>query len=154
MTFDRNYRGKDGAVKILGVGNKVVNLAVRQARESFSCLMTARGMKRSLYIFRIIDRVTDTGGSVRSVIAGLTPGDNDEYVLLRDWELLQEMNGMLTLSGIKKAETSPPPAHVDSVDREIEKAGKEMNARMADLSLPFKIPTCELLAVMLPAAEN
>lgn len=29
MTFDRNYRGKNGAVKIMGVGNKVVNLAVK-----------------------------------------------------------------------------------------------------------------------------
>jgi ERCC4-related helicase len=154
MTFDRNYRGRDGAVKILGVGNRVVNLAIRQARESFSCLMTAKGIKCPIYVFRIIDRVTTTGGSVRSVIAGLTPGQNGEYGLLRDWELVKEMNEIISLSGIKKAETSSPPPHIDSVDAEIEKTTKEMNDRMNALSLPFKIPACELLAVMLPAADQ
>ena len=151
MTFDRNYRGKDGAVKILGVGNKVVNLAVRQARESFSCLMTAKGMKHPLYIYRIIDRVTDTGGAVRSVIAALTQGENGDDILLKDWELLQEMNMIVALPGIKKAEISSPPKKVDAVNMEIERTTKEMNSRLDELSLPFKIPNCELMAVMLPA---
>ena len=61
---------------------------------------------------------------------------------------------MLTLSGIKKAETSLPPAQIDLVDTEIERTTNEMNSRMTELSLPFKIPSCELLAVMLPATEQ
>lgn len=151
MTFDRSYRGKDGAVKILGIGNKVVNMAVWQARDSFSCLMTAKGMKRPLYVFRIIDRVTDTGGSVRSVVAALTKDENGEDILLKDWELLQEMNSVITLSGIKTAEISLPPDQVNLVDAEIARTSDMMNSRMEELDLPFKIPSCELMAVMLPA---
>lgn len=154
MTFDRNYRGRDGAVKILGVGNKVVNQAVRQARENFSCLMTAKGIKRSLYIFRIIDRVTDTGGSVRSVIAAIAREKNGEYILIKDWELLQEMNTIINLSGMKKADLSMPPAQIDLVDAEIKKAFKLINSRFAELSLPFKIPSCELMAVILPSTDQ
>ena len=152
MTFDRNYRGKEGAVKILGVGNKVINLSVRQARESFSCLMTAKGIKRPLYIFRIIDRVTDTGSAVRSVIAAITSDENGDDVILKDWELLMEMNSMTTLSGIKKAEISSPPADVNRVDKEIERTTQAMDSYLDELSLPFKIPSCELMAVMLPTS--
>ena len=155
MTFDRNYRGEEGAVKILGVGNKVVNLAVCQARESFSCLMTAKGIDRPLYIFRIIDRVTDTGSAVRSVIAAITSDKNGDDILLKDWEILMEMNSMITLSGIKKAEISSPPADVNFVDKEIERTTQTMNSYLDELSLPFKIPSCELMAVvMLPAPTN
>jgi hypothetical protein len=154
MTFDRNYRGRDGAVKILGVGNKVVNQAVRQARESFSCLLTAKGIKRSLYIFRIIDRVTDTGGSVRSVIAAMTKGKNGEDLLIKDWELLQEMNSIISLSGMKKADRSMPPVHIDLVDTEIKRTFQLINSRFDELSLPFKIPSCELMAVILPLTDQ
>jgi len=150
MTFDRNYRGRDGAVKILGVGNKVVNQAVRQARGSSSCLLTAKGIKRSLYIFRIIDRVTDTGGSVRSVIAAIAKDKNGEDFLIKDWELLQEMNTIIKLSGIKKADLSIPPDQIDSVDVQIKRTSHLINSRFDELSLPFKIPSCELMAVILP----
>lgn len=154
MTFDRNYRGRDGAVKILGVGNKVVNQAVRQARENFSCLLTAKGIKRSLYIFKIIDRVTDTGGSVRSVIAAIAKDKNGEDFLIKDWELLQEMNTIIQLSGIKKAELSIPPDQIDSVDVEIKRTSQLIKSRFDELSLPFKIPSCELMAVILPLTDQ
>jgi hypothetical protein len=150
MTFDRNYRGKDGAVKILGIGNKVVNLAIKQARESDSCLMTAKGLRRSLYVFRIIDRITDTGGAVRSVVAAITSGEAGNDELLRDWELVEEMNTISSLSGIKKAENSPQPAQVDFVDKEILRTTDIIASRLDELALPFKIPSCELLAVILP----
>jgi hypothetical protein len=149
MTFNRNYRGKDGAVKILGVGNKIVNLAIRQARESKSSLMTAKGIKRPLYIYRIIDRITDTGGAVRSIVAAISPHKNGDD-LLRDWELVGEMNGISLLSGIKKAEISLPPDGIEAVDTEISRTTAVIESRLDELALPFKIPSCELLAVMLP----
>lgn len=111
-------------------------------------------MKRPLYIFRIIDRVTDTGGSIRSVVAAISPGKNGEDVLLKDWELLEEMNTISTLSGIKKVEISSPPAQIEQVDDEIERTSKVMTSRLDELSLPFKIPSCELMAVMLPATAT
>jgi hypothetical protein len=154
MIFDRNYRGKDGAIKILGVGNKVVNLTVKQARESFSCLMTAKGIKRPLYIYRIIDRVTDTGGSVRSVVAAISPGQDKQDDLLKDWELLEEVNSISTLSGIIKALISSPPAQIEQVAAETERTSKVITSRLDELALPFKIPSCELMAVMLPATAT
>jgi len=149
MTFDRNYRGKDGAVKILGVGNKIVNLAIRQARDSKASLMTVKSLKRPLYIFRIIDRVTDTGGAIRSIVAAISPKENGDD-LLRDWELVEEMNGISLLPGIKKAEASFPPDHIEYVDTEISRTATVIESRLDELALPFKIPSCELLAVMLP----
>ena len=150
MTFDRNYRGKDGAVKILGVGNKIVNLAIKDARQSEASLMTAKGLKRPLYVFRLIDRVTDTGGSVRSVVAAISPNKGNDD-LLRDWELVEEMNHAISLSGVKKAETSSPPVELNFVEKEIARTRQVITSRLNELALPFKIPSCELLAVMLPA---
>jgi len=154
MTFDRNYKGKDGAVKILGVGNKVINQAVRQARASFSCLMTAKGIKRSLYVFKIIDRITDTGGSVRSVIVAMTRGENGEDILIKDWELLLEMNIIIKLSGVKKAASSVKPDQIKLVDDEIKRTIQLISSRFDELSLPFKIPSCELMAVILPVPDQ
>ncbi len=150
LTFDREYKGKDGAVKILGVGNKIVNHAVKQARESFSCLMTAKGVKRPLYIYRITDRVTDTGGSVRSVLVGVAPDEDGRDTILKDWELLQEMNVIINLSGIKKPEISEPPENIDFVDSEIERTRDLLSRQIDSFSLPFKIPSSELMAVVLP----
>jgi len=154
MTFNRNYRGKGGAEKILGIGNKMVNLAIKQARDNPSCLMTAQDINRALYIFRIIDRVTVTGGSIRSIITALTPKNNGDYILLKDWELLLEMNKIITIPGIKKAETSPSPDKIEEVDIEIERAINKINSCLDELSLPFKIPSCELMAVILPISNN
>ena len=95
--------------------------------------------------------MTDTGGAVRSVVTAVTPGDDGEDILLRDWELLQEMNRAITLSGIKSAPGSPPPADINKVDAEIERTGQVLADRLEELSLPFKIPSCELMALILPA---
>jgi len=84
-------------------------------------------------------------------VAAISPNkDGDD--LLRDWELVGEMNSISLLSGIKKVEISLPPDDVETVDTEISKTTAVIESRLNELALPFKIPSCELLAVMLPQA--
>jgi hypothetical protein len=68
MTFDRDDRSRDAAQHILGVGHKVIDLALAQAldREEAVATLPRAILERPLLLFR----VTGQGGAVRSTVAG------------------------------------------------------------------------------------
>ncbi len=150
MSFDRNYNAKDATQKILGVGHLVVDKAIKQARDNFSCLMVTDGLANPLFVFRIVDRVTDAGGTVRAVVAGVVLDKNGSggCSLLKDWEVLNVMNSLIDHKGIKKATTSPQPGNVAEVDKCVDSAIIFIREQMKNLHLSFKDPKEELAAII------
>jgi ERCC4-related helicase len=94
LTFDRSVRGPEAASRVVGVGHRAFEQALRQSLLLDSRIATVRGLRQPLYIFSIFDQVTSTGSQVRRIVVGLEPtAEGKDPNLLRDWEALRLLNG-------------------------------------------------------------
>jgi ERCC4-related helicase len=152
LIFDRNSRTENTAQRVLGVGHKVIDAAIHQAKNSESSVtsLPASILPCPLIIFRIFDQVTIDSGIIRSVIAGVTsPLDkNDEPLLLSDESLLVQCNEIL--AGSINRLQSPPgiPKNSANIEAAVSQAKQFLEKRYDALDVPFKVPTVSLLAVL------
>ncbi|MCX7419477.1 MAG: hypothetical protein NT013_08065 [Planctomycetia bacterium] len=66
-------------------------------------------MPRSLWpnpvlVFRIADKLTSTGATVRSVFAGIEAMPDGSFQALLDWQLLARLNGLLSRRPLSRTE--------------------------------------------------
>lgn len=152
MVFNREIREKNAAQRILGVGQKVFQKALDQARQSEASLVTLSSsvLPKSIFVFRIYDRVTGSGGIVRSVIAAieLDTESGNGYQLLVDWKLLLKLNEILESKKVKRAELSTQPKNTGDIEIKLNQARTEMVANLYQLNLPFKVPEVEEFAIL------
>ena len=87
--------------------------ALRQARETSATVATQPGetLNRPLVVYRIRDRLTGEQRTVRSVTLAVeidegTPGSD---AVLKDWELLGKLNGLVGGRGFRAKDSVPPP---------------------------------------------
>ena len=77
--------------------------ALRQARESTATIATLprETLKRPLVVYRIRDKVTGESRAVRSVIVAveIDEGVVGADMVLKDWELLEKLNGLVGSRG-------------------------------------------------------
>lgn len=150
MVFSRNLRGQDAAKRVLGVGHKVFDQALKQALDgivSVATIPVAR-LKQPLLVFRVFDSVTSERTSIRSKIVGMVHSP-DGLRMLQDWELLLELNG-INLGRDVKADSSEPFANVEAI-RELVASGKDLvYAKIVDIDVPFKHPTVEPFSLIWP----
>lgn len=151
MIFDRRDRSRDASQRILGVGHKVIDAAMRQARQWTCCVaaMPRDIMDEPLHVFRIHDRVTDGSGNVRMVLAGIL-GTGDGSRVLRDWELLELLN-RVPVGRTKLIEPSSPCVDPATAQRLAEQAMETLRSGWGVLDMPFQYPEPELLACFLVA---
>lgn len=156
MIFDRQDKSKDAAQRVLGVGHKVVNEALKQARDSTVCVCSISNtiLLDPLLIFRVYDKVTGESTPIRFVVGGVTVSQNDgkESKFLKDWELLEQLNILASKPSLRKFKTSFPLSDVEHIKKTSEFAASFVFDRIKELSLPFKIPVVELSAIFWPAA--
>lgn len=154
MVFNRDIRGKNAAQRILGVGQKVFQKALDQARQSEASLVTLPNsiLPKPVFVFRIYDRVTGSGGVVRSVLAAieLANEENRNAQLLVDWKLLLQLNDIVESKKIKRTEWSNPPENIVEVESKLDQARAEMIKNLPGLNLPFKVPEVEDFAILWP----
>jgi len=93
--IDRSNRSKEAAKRILGVGYKVIDQALKQAKDAEACVTTLpiKILKEPIIVFQIEDRITTEGRTVRKIVAGvrMDSGRKEPTGLLRDWQLLEEL---------------------------------------------------------------
>ncbi|MBI1924751.1 DEAD/DEAH box helicase family protein [Candidatus Poribacteria bacterium] len=157
MVFDRDAHGRDAPQRILGVGHKVMNQAMRQAKESHAAVVTLppEVLEHPLVVFRISDRVTGESGTIRAVVVGIEWGIEAEAKvnLLRDWELLERLNGLDMSRDVRNAKTSPPPKSIDEVHTVVEHASFIIEQHLESLNLPFRLPIIETMTVLWPVSD-
>lgn len=156
MVFNRNIRGRNAAQRILGVGQKVVQKALDQAKgfEVSICTMPSSILSKPLFIYRVYDRITNSSNTVRAAIIGLEiNSENQNVILLSDWQLLLQLNEMLKSKGIKKAETSDGSEDIQLVMDAIKKADTLIRKNYSSFDLPFKRPDFELFGIMWPESK-
>lgn len=155
MIFDRGDRSRDAAQHILGVGHKVIDLALGEAldREEAVATLPCAILERPLLLFRVTDQVTGQGGAVRSVVVGVE-GDPPGRIL-RDWEVIERLNTLSDQLGRQKwAKDSAPPDNVDEVQAALERGRRMAQEHLTYLDLPFKVPSVDALTVLWPSHER
>ena len=92
LVFDRAPRRQERHGTVLGVGHKLVNQALRQAKKydasvaSLPCGL----LPYPIVVYRIQNRLTSQEGVIQSITAGVEFGEDGR--LLKDWELLEHLN--------------------------------------------------------------
>jgi len=150
MVFDRTLRGQDASKRVLGVGHKVIDQAIKQALDSTASVAsvpTAR-LKQPLIVYRVFDKVTSEKTTIRFKIVGLT-GSLNNLNLLQDWELLLILNG-ISLGRDVKADTSIPPENIEEILKIVSSGLSIVSSNISDLDIPFKHPAVELFSLIYP----
>jgi hypothetical protein len=145
MTFDRRAAGRD-AQRVLGVGHKVIDLAVTQARAFPGRLgfLPSSQLPVPLFVFRLSDRATGTSATVRASVVAID--DRPEGpVVLRDWELLRRLNALRVG---RSPQTSTVPGERGA--GRLAAAEACVRAAIPSLELPYRVPETELLGVLWP----
>ena len=144
LAFNRDGNGSD----VAGVGHRVVNAALEQARQLTAKVSIHRwqGLDAPLYVFRVIDKVSSVGGTRRTFIGRLM---GDKPVWLRDWELLQHLNGMRATS-----DDSPPPAGLpEALLQVLDDEMMNLAEYLPTLNLDYAAPDVEAYAVFAPVPQ-
>jgi len=145
LIFSRDLSGRDAALRVVGVGHKVFDQALSQARGFHACYAKIRGLREMIAVFKIFDSVTSEQGHVRQIIVGVT--SNGRRILL-DWQLIDLLNDILKRkkrTGGKRRRLSddPPAAFIKDSKLAVEKG-------MSGLKVPFNVPEIKPLALFVP----
>jgi hypothetical protein len=154
LVFDRNVRGKDAVQRVVGIGHKIMDEALRQAlvETAYIAAVSEEVLKRPIVVARVSDRITGEDRPVRSVIVGAERSDETgDWTTLRDWDLVQRLNGLLANSGaLRKAST--PSEDSAAVEAASHVAIGLIEREVPQLNLTFRVPTVDSIAVFWPGA--
>lgn len=157
MVFEREVRGRDAPQRVLGVGHKLMNQALRQARECSATVATLpmETLSRPILVCRIRDKVTGEQQPVRSVTVGIEMDEEQRQAdtLLKDWRLLEKLNGLVGRRGLR-ATASAAPADADRVQQALDRGLSLVRSRVLELELPFRFPEVEPVVVLWPVTAT
>jgi ERCC4-related helicase len=147
LLFAREPRPKEGE-DVAGIGLRVVDRAVRGAGELLDAFAAVGELTAPLVVFAVRDRITGSDGPVRTVIVGAEQRSDGTWGLLRDWELIKFLNPLADKprSQVLAAETHTGRGVMDLLMA----AQQHVESNLGELDLPFKLPTIERLACLVP----
>jgi len=152
LLFQRDVQGKDAAMKIVGVGHQVLDQALRQAETYQGRLAGVPGLAAPIVVFRIRNRLTDQGGQVREAVVGVRVlTSSSRLELLRDWQILDELNPLL-----KSSLREPRSISADSpmMNQCLTRAHEFIEKDLDKLALPFKVPEIYPDALLWPVEST
>jgi ERCC4-related helicase len=157
MVFQRDIPGRDAARRVLGVGHKLMNQALRQARESIATVATlpAETLSQPLVVYRIRDKITGEQHPIRSVTIGVEIDHERKQAnkVIKDWQLLERLNALVGTRGFR-ATASPPARDAERVQRALDHGISLLHDRLSELALPFRKPEIEMLIVLWPGSTG
>ena len=149
LLFERNLKGKDAALRVVGVGHKVFDQAIMQAVDFDACFTAVPGLNDAVSVYKVYDRITSQDGNIRQIIVGVCD-EKDE--LLHDWQLIDLLNGILKN---KKSDTNNTVDYdQERMLRFIVDAEAVIKTRLDELHTPFNMPEIKLMSLFLPATGN
>lgn len=156
LVFDRSVRGKDAVQRVVGVGHKVVEQALRQALDESACVASVSSavLRRPIVVARVMDRVTGRDVPVRSVVvAAIGSEETGKWITLRDWEVVRHLNEVVGNVGALRKSCTPPGDRV-AVKAAVDAALAVIERDVPKLSISFRVPSVEAVAVLWPSAES
>ena len=151
VVFNRSARGRDAAVKVMGIGHRAFDQALVQARNKNASLSSVDGGGFHTAFFNVRDRITDKSGNVRLVLFAVRqdPENIDRFSILKDWEALDFLNELLRSKRMHDGEVRISSDHLRTF---FENARKKLEGCLGSLDLPFEIPEMVPLAVIASAS--
>ena len=149
LRFARELKGKDAAQRVLGVGHKLFDLALKQAVNYDAPLTTLAGLDHAVAVWRIYDRITSQEGAVMQIVMGVGA---DKQPLLQDWQVIDLVNTALQHKHKKPAPSQiVTPAIVDQLLRFVEASQARLVNELPNLHTPFARPDVRFLSLLIPA---
>lgn len=147
QAFSRSIKGRDAAVKVLGVGHRAFDQALNQARNSSAALTMVHGIGGHAAFFNVRDRVTEKGGNIRQILYAVqqNPEDAGQVTILKDWEALDLLNGLLRS---KKLVSDEGETNRENLQMFLTQAHQELEEVLLGLDLPFNLPEVIPLAIL------
>ncbi len=149
LLFAREPQPKEGE-DVAGVGLRVVDRALRDAAELTGAFAAIRGLDAPIFVFSVHDRITGSDGPIRTVIIAAQSGADDDWNLIRDWELVHFLN---PLADKPRSLFRDSEAALD-VSGLFASARQYVRSQIDRLDLPFVLPTVEDLACLVPAERR
>ena len=152
VVFARETVAERSESTVVGVGHSLMEHALKDARD---LPVSVTSLPRSLWpnpmlVFRIADKLTSTGATVRSVFAGIEVMPDGSFQALLDWQLLDRLNNLLSRRPLSRTE---PPTRPDDYHR-CQELLAQAQAFLEDVSrgweLPFRSPECTWFALFWP----
>lgn len=152
LVFDRGVRGKDAVQRVVGVGHKVVDEALKQALAESSCVASVNNtvLRQPMIVARVFDRITGSQAPIRSVVVAAERLDESSgWARLRDWEVVRRLNeAVANLPAMRRS--CAPPADRNAVKTAVDAAVAFITGELPKLDLGFRVPSVEILAVLWP----
>jgi hypothetical protein len=135
---------------LLGIGHKLFDAALSQAMSFSACVCILPGLKNSLFIFLIIDRVTGINSNIRQAVTAVSIDFSKTAAILKDWELIKVLNELPELKKLPKFSNYFELSSIEICQLLVD-AEQFLEKHLNDLALPFKIPAIQAISVLLPS---
>lgn len=156
MSFDRQDEGRQAILHLLGMGQKVFEKAIGDARSLQAAVATLPQivLMHPLLIFRVFDRITHSTNTRRSMVVGVEAAlDNLACSILKDWQVLQYLNRIMDGKGISR-EATASLGRVEQIQLVRGRAVTHLENSIRELDFGLHVPSIELLAVLWPAKSK
>ncbi|AVD70405.1 DEAD/DEAH box helicase [Desulfobulbus oralis] len=147
LVFSRDLRGKDAALRIVGVGHQAFDKAIRQASEFEHQLSLLPGLEQPLAVWAAFDRITSQEGYIHQMVIGIS-----EERLFKDWEVIDLLNKALPMKPLEAATVGHCDA--DQLLRFLDKARTTLQTKLPEMKLPFDVPEIRLLCLLAPTGST
>ena len=150
LVFDREASRHETPGAVLGVGHKLINQALQQAKDFDVSVasLSAKILSYPIIVYRIQDRLTSQEGAIQSMTVGVEYGENTR--LLKDWELLQRLNQLNLPRQLYSEVSSVTTKTTDKICNAVEHGNVRIKENLETLNLPFRRPIIETLAILWP----
>lgn len=150
LIFDRKSTSRDAAQSVLGVGHKLVDLAIEQARSSTASLtlLSTKCLSQPVFVFQIVDRVTATDGPVKTIVVGCSVNKSGDCKILQDWDLLKTLNESVGNRHFRRSLSMDESDYQSDVLVRSNIASDAVEQECENLDLPFKVPELSLMAIL------
>src|SRR5262249_20718082 len=130
--------------------------AQARAEESSVTVLAADLLPHPLVVFRVTDRVTTQGRSVRAIILGIEMDRSGEQAphVVKDADLLERLNTISQRPGVRRARPSAQSGSLVDIKAAVAAAQRLVDERLESLNLEFAVPTADLLAVLWPVSTR
>jgi len=149
LVFDRDHKKSQVAEKVIGVGHRVFDLAIKQALSLTSSLCVLPNLDQPLVVFSIADRVTGIESNISKTIAGVYWNQETVNEIVFDWQVLDILNQQK----LGKQNLNKPDIEPQELNDCMHQCLELLKNNIATLKLPYKIPEIDVLAICWPSCN-
>lgn len=146
VIFERQQPGEKSVGILGGVGHVLLDEALQQARDQEMCVteLPPDLWPTPMLVFRITDRVTTTGSTVRAVVVAVTRNADRQFEIWPDWRLIVRLNELLDRRTLRRDKPPLRTENAEIVEAFLCQAAAFLQSQLKDLTPSFTHPesTC------------